>query len=168
MRTFSSLLQVTFIGVRMARRIRYSAASISLGVGCASLCHREGRLYICLPSESNSPNLLDEPLKGFIVNPADLPCKWVKRLATSGERVNHDSYESVQPLQSVKQVYQPCLRSRAALEPLQNRWWTLMIPMIKMLINDYCSYYSLFMFTWSCVYGNDKFFATQLLKKMIY
>ena len=47
--------------------------------------------YICLPSESNGPNLLDEPLKGFIVNPADLPWKWVKRLATSGERVNHDS-----------------------------------------------------------------------------
>ena len=48
-------------------------------------------LYICLPSESNSPNLLDEPLKGFIVNPANLPWKWVKRLATSGERINHDS-----------------------------------------------------------------------------
>ena len=47
--------------------------------------------YICLPSESNGPNLLDEPLNGFIVNPADLPLKWVKRLATSGERVNHDS-----------------------------------------------------------------------------
>ena len=26
--------------------------------------------YIYLPSESNGPNLLDEPLKGFIVNPA--------------------------------------------------------------------------------------------------
>ena len=47
--------------------------------------------YICLPSESNGHNLLDEPLKGFIVNPADLPWKWVKRLATLGERVNHDS-----------------------------------------------------------------------------
>ena len=30
---------------------------------------REGS-YIYLPSESNGPNLLDEPLKGFIVNPA--------------------------------------------------------------------------------------------------
>ena len=30
-------------------------------------------LYICLPSESNGPNLLDKPLKGFIVNPTDLP-----------------------------------------------------------------------------------------------
>jgi len=37
-------------------------------------------------------NLLDEPLKDFIVVPADLPWKRVKRLATSGERVNHDSW----------------------------------------------------------------------------
>jgi hypothetical protein len=48
-------------------------------------------LYIYLPSESSGPNLLDEPLKDFIVNPADLPWKWVKRLATSGKKVNHDS-----------------------------------------------------------------------------
>jgi hypothetical protein len=33
----------------------------------------EGGLYICLLSESNGPNLLDESLKDFIVNPADLP-----------------------------------------------------------------------------------------------
>ena len=43
------------------------------------------------PHTPSSPNLLDKPLKGFIVNPADLPWMWVKRLATSGERVNHDS-----------------------------------------------------------------------------
>ena len=48
-------------------------------------------LYICLSSESNDSNLLDEALKGVIVNTTDLPWKWVKRLATSGERVNHDS-----------------------------------------------------------------------------
>jgi len=36
--------------------------------------------------------LLDELLKGFIVIPADLPWKGVKGLATSGERVNHDSW----------------------------------------------------------------------------
>jgi hypothetical protein len=59
--------------------------------GCMLLCHLEGGLYIYLPSESNDPNLLDEPLKDFIVNPADLPWKWIKRFATSGERVNHDS-----------------------------------------------------------------------------
>jgi hypothetical protein len=33
------------------------------------LCHLEGGLYICLPSESNGPNLLDKPLKDFIVFP---------------------------------------------------------------------------------------------------
>jgi len=38
------------------------------------------------------PNLLGELLKGFIVIPADLPRKEVKRLATSSERVNHDSW----------------------------------------------------------------------------
>ena len=43
------------------------------------------------PHTPSGPNLLDEPLKGFIVNPTDLLWKWVKRLATSGERVNHDS-----------------------------------------------------------------------------
>ena len=35
--------------------------------------------------------MLDELLKGFIVIPIDLPWKWVKRLITSGERVNRDS-----------------------------------------------------------------------------
>jgi len=36
--------------------------------------------------------MLDELLKGFIVIPANLPWKWVKRLITSDERVNHDSW----------------------------------------------------------------------------
>ena len=31
--------------------------------------------YICLSSESNGHNLLDEPLKGFIVTPVCLPWK---------------------------------------------------------------------------------------------
>ena len=43
------------------------------------------------PHTPSGPNLLDEPLKGFIVNPTDLPWQWVKRLITLGERVNHDS-----------------------------------------------------------------------------
>ena len=91
MRTFSSLIVVIFIDVRMACQIGYSAASVPLSIGYASMWHLEGGLYICLLSESNGPNLLDEPLKGFIVNPADLSWKWVKRLVTSGKRVNHDS-----------------------------------------------------------------------------
>ena len=72
MRTFFSLLVVTYIDVRMAYRIRYSVTSVPLYIGCASLCHQEGGSYICLSSESNGPNLLDKPLKDFIVNPADL------------------------------------------------------------------------------------------------
>ena len=91
MRTLSSLLVVTFTGVTMASRIGYMTASTLICIAMMELCHSIGGSYICLPSESNGPNLLDEPLKGFIVNPADLPWKWVKRLATSGERVNHDS-----------------------------------------------------------------------------
>ena len=39
------------------------------------MCHRKGGLYIYLPSESNGPNLLDDPLKGFIVTPACSPWK---------------------------------------------------------------------------------------------
>ena len=72
MRTFSSLLVVTFIGVRMACRIGYRTASTLICIAMMELCHSIGGSYICLPSESNGPNLLDEPLKGFIVNPADL------------------------------------------------------------------------------------------------
>jgi len=40
----------------------------------------------------SGPNLLDEPLKDFRVIPTDIPRKGVKRLATSGKRVNHDSW----------------------------------------------------------------------------
>jgi len=35
--------------------------------------------------------LLGKSVKGFIVNPANLPREGVKKLATSGERVNHGS-----------------------------------------------------------------------------
>jgi len=90
MRIFSSLLAITLNGVRMARHVGYSAASVPVYRLCV-MCHGRG-LYICLLSESNGPNMLDKPLKGFIANPADLPWKGVKRLATSGERVNHDSW----------------------------------------------------------------------------
>ena len=136
MRTFSSLLVVTFIGVRMACRIRYSAASVPLCIGCASLCHREEGLYIYLPSESNSPNLLDESLKGFIMYPAYSPWKCFGSYKPGHMGIMTHS-ESVQPLQSVKLVYQPCSRSQAALEHLRNRW-TLSIT---------CLCYLLFIFT---------------------
>ena len=73
MRTLSSLLVVTLIGVRMVCQIRYRTASTFMYITVMELCHSIGGSYICLLSESNGPNLLDESLKGFIVNPADLP-----------------------------------------------------------------------------------------------
>jgi len=73
MRTFTSLLVVTLNGVRMARHVGYSAASVPV-YRLRVMCHGMG-LYICIPSESNGPNLLDEPLKGFIVNYVGFPWK---------------------------------------------------------------------------------------------
>ena len=151
MRTFSSLLEVTFMAQEGVFWIRYSAASVRQCIGCASLCLSEGELYIHRPQKPSGPNLLDEPLKGFIVNPACSPWKCFESYKPEHMGITTHS-ESVQPLQSVKLVYQSCSRSRAALEPLRNKWWTLTIRMMKMLINDYCLCYLLFMFTWSCVY----------------
>jgi len=93
MKTVSSLLEVTCKGARGACRHGYSV----------SLCHyvyrlrvivpfERGGIDICSPRKPCGPNMLDKLLKGFIVIPADLPRKRVKRLATLGERVNHDSW----------------------------------------------------------------------------
>jgi hypothetical protein len=125
----------------MAWRIGYSAAFVLMCIGCTSLCHLERGLYICLPSESNGPNLLDEPLKDFIVNPVDLLWKWVKRLATSGERINHDSQWKCITSAECKTVITAMLTITSGLRPLQNKWWTLMIMLILMILvltNDYC------------------------------
>jgi hypothetical protein len=122
-------------------RIGYSAASVLMCIVCVSLYHMEGGLYICLLSESNGPNLLDKRLKDFIVNPADLPWKWVKRLATSGEKVNHDSQWKCTTSAECKTGISAVLTVTSDLGPLQNKWWTLMIMiilMILMLTNDYC------------------------------
>ena len=97
MRTSSSLLVVTFIAIRMACRIRYSVASVPLCIGFVSLCHQEWGLYICLPSESNSPNLLDEPLKGFIVIPTCSPWKCFGSCKPEHMGITTHS-ETVQPL----------------------------------------------------------------------
>jgi hypothetical protein len=56
------------------------------------VCPSKGVLYPFADWKPNGPNLLDKPLKDFIVNPADLLWEWVKRLATSGEKANHGSW----------------------------------------------------------------------------
>ena len=136
MMAFSSLFVVTFIGVRMAWRIGYSVASIPLEYRLRVIVPSGRGLYICLPSESNGPNLLDEPLKGFMVTPACSPWKCFGSYKPRHMGIMTHS-ESVQPLHSVKLVYQPCSRSRAALEHLRNKWTLRII----------CLCYSLFMFT---------------------
>ena len=64
-------------------------------------------LHLLADWKPYGPNLLDKLLKDFIVDPADLPRKGVKRLATSSERVNHDSWIKMYNLCSVliKLVY---------------------------------------------------------------
>jgi hypothetical protein len=123
MRTFSSLLEVTLVA-QMGKSILWIPAW---------LYHTD---WLMKPS---SPNLLDEPLKDFIVNPADLPWKWVKRLITSGKWVNHDSWWKCTTSAECKTGISAVLTVTSGLGPLQNKWWTLMIMiMISMLTNDYC------------------------------
>ena len=123
-------------GIRMACQIRYRTISTLMCIAMIELCHSTWGSYVCLPSESNGPNLLDEPLKRFIVIPACLPwkCFGSNYLGRMGIMTHS---ESVQPLQSVKLVYQSCSWSRAALEPLWNSGSLKII----------CLCYSLFMFT---------------------
>jgi hypothetical protein len=66
---YEDLFSGNLHGVRMTWYDRCSAASVLMCIGCVSLCHLEEGPYICSPSESNGPNLLDEPLKDFIVFP---------------------------------------------------------------------------------------------------
>jgi hypothetical protein len=56
---------VTLNGVRKACNVGCRASPWPGVYRLRLLCHREGGFYICLPSESNGPNLLDEPLSGF-------------------------------------------------------------------------------------------------------
>jgi hypothetical protein len=95
-------------------RIGCSAASVLMCIGCVSLCHTEGELYICRLQKPSSPNLLDEPWKDFIVKlnrPTGSHDLGLLGITTHSE--------SVQPLQSVKLVYQPSSRTRAALDPYE-------------------------------------------------
>jgi hypothetical protein len=82
--TFSSLLEVTLNGVRKACHVGCRASPWPSVYRLRLLCHWEGGFYICLPSESNGPNLLDELLNGFIW----FPMFWALQTHPFG---NHDS-----------------------------------------------------------------------------
>jgi hypothetical protein len=64
--TFSSLLVVTLNGVRIACHVGCRTASRLMSIAVKEVCHLKRGSYICLPSESNGPNLLDELLNSFI------------------------------------------------------------------------------------------------------
>ena len=106
----------------------------------ARVCHIErGALYLLSTCHGNlaTTNLLDEPLKDFIVNPADLPWKCVKRLATSGERVNHGSWGKCTTSVECKTSISAVLTVTSGLGPLWN----------KRSLRSICLCYSLFMLT---------------------
>ena len=50
-------------------------------IACVEWAIRKGALHLLANWKPSGPNLLDEPLKDFIVNPVDLPWKWVKSVA---------------------------------------------------------------------------------------
>jgi hypothetical protein len=63
--------------------------------------------------------------------------------------------ESVQPLQSVKLIYQPCSRSRAALDP-----YGIEITINLLVLAIHYSLYMIMCLLWE----HHQFVATQLLK----
>jgi hypothetical protein len=131
-------------------RVGCSAASVFMCIGCVSLCHTEGELYICRLQKPGGPNLLDEPWKDFIV-------KFNRPMGS------HDlgllgimtHSESVQSLQSVKLVYQPCSRTRAALDP-----YGIEITINLLILAIHYSLYMIMRLLWE----HHQFVATQLPK----
>ena len=71
-------------------------------IAVKELCHSTGGfLYLLANWKPSGPNLLDEPLKGFIVYPACSPWKCFGSYKPGHMGITTHS-ESVQPLQSVK------------------------------------------------------------------
>ena len=85
------MLLVTKRHKRGVFQVGCSAASVLKCIAYTECAFREGSSTFAGHRNLVATNLLGKPLKGFIVNPADLPREGVKRFATSGERVNHDS-----------------------------------------------------------------------------
>jgi hypothetical protein len=131
-------------------RVGCSAASVLMSIGCVSLCYIEGELYICRAQKPSGPNLLHEPWKDFIVKlnrPMESHDLGLLEIMTHSE--------SVQPLQSVKLVYQSCSRTRAALDP-----YRIEITINLLVLAIHYSLYMIMCLLWE----HHQFVATQLLK----
>jgi hypothetical protein len=131
-------------------RVGCSAASVLMSIGCVSLCYTEGGALHLQATKPSGPNLLDEPWKDFIVK---LICLMGSHDLGLLGIMTHS--ESVQPLQCVKLVYQPCSWSRAALDPYGIE---ITINLLVLAIH-----YSLYMIT-CLLWEHYLFVATQLLK----
>ena len=78
--------------------------------------------------------MLDELLKGFIVIPTDLPRKRVKRLATSGERVNHDSWVKMYLCRVLKTSILAELTVRSGLGDIYIKMMSLLCYYVHLII----------------------------------
>ena len=79
-------------------------------------------LHLLINWKPSGPNLLDELLKAFIVNPTNLPRKGVKILATLCERVNHDSWVKMYNLYRVfKKLVYLCSRHMSGLGDIYSK-----------------------------------------------
>ena len=108
-------------------------------------------------------NLLDEPLKGFIVNPTGLPRKGVKRLVTLGKMVNHDSQWNCTTSIECKTDISAVLTVTSGLGPIQNKWSLMEI--INVIIVNMLFMLFFIHFTWSWVYyGSWQLDVTHMLK----
>ena len=97
------MLVVTRKGANGAYRAEYSAASVPMCIAYAECASEGGSIYPCQENLAVT-NLLEKPLKGFIVNPADLPRKGKSRLAVKVYKL----------CRVLKLVYQPCSRTQAS------------------------------------------------------
>jgi hypothetical protein len=86
-------------------------------IGCASLCHTKGELYIRRLQKPSGPNLLDEPRKDFIVKHV-CPLRPCKPRAYG----DHDSQWKCTTSTECKTGILAVLTVTSGLGPLRNRW----------------------------------------------
>ena len=71
---FFLLVSGYLYGARGACQVGYRTTSLPMCIAMKELCHSKGGfLYLLANWKPSGPNLLDEPLKGFIVYPACSP-----------------------------------------------------------------------------------------------
>jgi hypothetical protein len=109
----------------------------ALWVLCIFVSHPLEGSSCLLMGKPSGLHLLDEHLEDFIVNPAGLPWKWLKRLAASGERINHGSWWKCTTHAECKIGISAVLMVTISLGPLWNSWSLMIIMFILFIIHVY-------------------------------